>query len=80
MAEYIERSEWIPVTERLPDAHKYVLCSDSKGGQFIGRIVATHSDGRAIAFVNGGNAILITHWMPLPEPPKDRNNGKMPEM
>lgn len=64
---------WIPVTERLPETiHEYVLCCDEKGGQFVGwigegRIVS----GKARAFQNGGKGRYITHWMPLPEPPKE---------
>ena len=64
---------WIPVTERLPETiHEYVLCCGEKGGQFVGwigegRIVS----GKARAFQNGGKGRYITHWMPLPEPPKE---------
>ena len=66
---------WIPVTERLPETiHEYVLCCDEKGGQFVGwigegRIVS----GKARAFQNGGKGRYITHWMPLPEPPKEES-------
>ena len=64
---------WIPVSERLPETiHEYVLCCGEKGGQFVGwigegRIVS----GKARAFQNGGTGRYITHWMPLPEPPKE---------
>jgi hypothetical protein len=65
--------KWIPVTERLPESiHEYVLCCGEKGGQFVGwvgegRIV----NGKACAFQHGGRGRYITHWMPLPQPPKE---------
>lgn len=65
--------KWIPVAERLPETiHEYVLCCGEKGGQFVGwigegRIVS----GKVRAFQNGGKGRYITHWMPLPEPPKE---------
>ena len=61
---------WIPVTERLPE-------------EFVSVLVYIPSDSpfqtvREAYFVNGSwgakmwiyGADEITHWMPLPEPPK----------
>lgn len=69
--EELQKPKWIPVTESLPDAHKNVLCCGSKGGQFVGWVSNHVANGKALAFVHGGYGRLITHWMPLPEPPKD---------
>ena len=61
--------QWIPVTERLPDKSQSVLGYD-------------HDKGRDIFWygANGFNIVdecgntyptkALTHWMPLPEPPK----------
>lgn len=65
--------KWIPVSERLPDVHKNVLCCGSKGGQFIGWVSNYVSNGKAIAFVHGGSGRLITHWQPLLAPPKEES-------
>lgn len=73
--EELQKPKWIPVSERLPDVHKNVLCCGSKGGQFVGWVSNHVSDGKALAFVHGGYGRLITHWMPLPEPPKEETDG-----
>lgn len=60
------RPKWIPVSERLPTWKD-------------GRVLIYTSYGVSIAAISnkgrwkGENAIpeLITHWMPLPEPPKE---------
>ena len=63
------KPKWIPVTERLPELHKRVICCGPKGGTFVaearecsGRIL--WDDRQRIGKRN------VTHWMPLPEPPK----------
>ena len=63
--------EWIPVTERLPELHTKVLCCGVKGGRFIaetsewgeGHLYWTKRDGKGCP--------EVTHWMPLPKPPKE---------
>lgn len=71
----VERDEhrWIPVTERLPERHKNVLCCGARGGMFVGWFtnISAISDGKTIAYVHGGNGRYVTHWMLLPEPPKE---------
>lgn len=67
---------WIPVTERLPETTgKYLVAKDGVHGSTIGTnwyFVPCPPDG-----MGGWNSEeIITHWMPLPEPPKeDRNVG-----
>lgn len=73
-ASEILRKRWIPVTEALPESmHEYVLCCGAKGGQFVGWVATKTYDGgdKARAFAHGGQGRNITHWMPLPEPPKE---------
>ncbi len=55
--------EWISVKDRLPEQYDHVLIAN-------GKIVTTayFQDGE---FVGEETDIVITHWMPLPQPPKD---------
>jgi hypothetical protein len=63
--------KWIPVTERLPDNHEYVLCCGSKGGMFVGWVGScNYGRAKAMGFVHGGHGRYLTHWMPLPQPPE----------
>lgn len=78
-ARSIQPVEWIPVTERLPEQRinqntldfEYVLCATTFGD------VRPFKYGRRIGqedahFWNGAGYVdaYVTHWMPLPEPPK----------
>lgn len=63
--------QWIPVTERLPDANRYVLCFVLLDGGYEGQCIKTtfhYGNGR---FIKDKPTDRITHWMPLPEPPKE---------
>jgi hypothetical protein len=59
--------KWIPVTERLPDADTRVLVylRDGYGGNAMIDTDRLHN-GRWVRWSK-----FITHWMPLPEPPKE---------
>ena len=50
---------WIPVTERLPEVRVPVLVYD---GEYV--------DGREFYDLSYVSKYGITHWMPLPDPPK----------
>lgn len=56
--------EWIPATERLPEENTYVLMCASTGSIMKGSY--DHQWNHWNCF----RTITITHWMPLPEPPK----------
>ena len=64
LAEEHAKHQWIPVSERLPEKYDRVFVYSK----------ATRM-GRSIDFINAdGNWYTtpkVTHWMPLPEPPKD---------
>ena len=61
-------ARWIPVTERLPENDTYILVTTD------GVVVPAywHND-RFYAFTANGVATVggVTHWMPLPKPPKE---------
>lgn len=67
--------EWISVKERLPDEGIAVLCSRSDAGIIVGEVNIIYD-----FFEKTHNAVWnecqefieidVTHWMPLPEPPK----------
>ena len=75
--------KWIPVNEKLPDCDdkwgisKIVLCLDARGRAGFG----IYQNGEkqlyhAGWFTGGGvgeDSVTVTHWMPLPEPPKEDN-------
>ncbi len=68
-------SEWISVEDRLPEttmgwSAKDVLCCCDYSIQ-VGR---THH-GKWINIHNG--PIKVTHWMPLPEPPKGERDEEL---
>lgn len=62
--------KWIPVTERLPEDGSDILAVQSYCGEV--RIVPANYD-RGVWYDCVFNRVAehITHWMPLPEPPKE---------
>lgn len=63
---FLEERRWIPVTERLPDVGIEVL-------------IYSEDDGVCVDYYGGDSFgyYEVTHWMPLPEPPKEDDNAKM---
>ena len=59
------KSEWISVEERLPDGNGRFLTVDKKGDMMV-----CYWEKRFGWFASVCNKNAITHWMPLPEPPK----------
>ena len=64
--------KWIPVTERLPEMDKVVLCYKAGRKIRLGSLLcATYADGvQAFMDYDRYFAFGATHWAPLPEPPK----------
>ena len=64
--------KWIPISERLPEAGETVLCLISSKECWVTTWNEIGdrmwSDGESWA-----SETFVTHWMPLPEPPKEEN-------
>ena len=73
------KPKWIPVTERLPDAGKKVLVFAYGYDTITARMCKKTEDGYPVFECKGYDGIYlemaragrISHWMPLPEPPKE---------
>lgn len=61
--------EWISVDERLPESLQRVLAINTRGDMFTSVYIsfATGKNAWSTPYSYLGN---VTHWMPLPEPPK----------
>ena len=58
-------AEWISVKDRLPEDEKSVLVITKNGKPWV-----AHYDLKWRGWRTSGST-TITHWMPLPEPPKE---------
>ena len=69
-------SNWIPITEKLPKEHEFVLfcCyiedEEAFGDVEFGWYEGHKTEGDAIAMETHDGWYPCTHWMPLPETPK----------
>lgn len=63
------KPKWISVKERLPDSNDMVLICDKFG---VGLAWFERHRGKNL-YWNSDTGIIknVTHWMPLPEPPKE---------
>ena len=72
---YIQQLEaaqpkWVSVEEKLPEFGRYLVIT--KKDNDVGTVnTATYNDMGWWVLANFGE---ITHWMPIPEPPKDDYN------
>ena len=66
------KPKWIPVTERLPNAHD--SCIVYRKGTFGHFSMLRYTPALGFHFYDSewGDVTVdnVTHWMPLPEPPK----------
>ena len=67
--ELLKEREWISVKDRLPKENIWVLVY-SKQGSYMNLKVDYIHDGRWF------NSLLVTHWMPLPEPPESEDDAE----
>lgn len=69
-------SEWIPVTERVPEHGGTVVCRTRDRQLAFGRAMRwceqrggeRHEKYHWMGYPDG--SLDVTHWMPLPEPPR----------
>lgn len=66
-------NQWISVKERLPEIEKSVLIYYPKWDGDEIQVAKLEGDGMMFDICGEFNigTGVITHWMPLPEPPKD---------
>lgn len=69
--------KWISVTERLPEGEELVLILCKNGAMFVGYCGKQYCDferrWRIKTALNSTKLLnlgRVTHWMPLPQPPK----------
>ena len=73
----LKETQWIPISERLPEEEEYILLSFANyTGLDIGRY---EKDGENDNFYPGdeektyaSNGLIVNAWMPLPEPYKEK--------
>ena len=65
----IEQPKWIPVSERLPESNTSVLVADTRVDYVSFWVYAGDGLWYGGEFNTWGTED-ITHWMPLPQPPK----------
>lgn len=74
MADYliangVTAQEWISIEDELPEKWRYVLALDEYDEESWKPCIAYIDDKGWVA--GGIVGCKITHWMPLPEPPKE---------
>ena len=68
----MEEPQWIPVTERLPEkTGKYLVCCQWRGEPAETWVCELIAFGKIKGWANEARNPAVTHWMPLPEPPKE---------
>ena len=63
--------EWIPVTERLPEAGRYVVCMAKRNpfSRFVPMVARIEKNGWVNPITEQYISEVI-HWFPIPQPPK----------
>lgn len=59
---------WISVKDRLPEEETEVLCYL---GNAVGKGIVVAFRRRGDWYFDGWTCPTVTHWMPLPQPPKE---------
>lgn len=67
--EEVQQMRWIPVEERLPEEKQRVIVRCERVGTSVGWILW----GNWMTDIGPG-AGKLTHWMPLPQPPKEASH------
>ena len=68
-------TQWIPVEERMPENFVSVLGHIKDAGPFPS-VRECYTVGNAFYFPALQDAYHVSHWMPMPEPPKEKVYSK----
>ena len=68
--QYLIKSKWIPITERLPSREGRYITAFSNG-EVGENVFLIFRDSHTKWYYNSEDTGEVTHWMPLPEPPKE---------
>lgn len=63
--------KWIPVTERLPICGDTVICFGDSEIEIADFVMGDKWSALPWFFTDGEQETGVTHWMPLPKPPKE---------
>lgn len=78
----MSNSQWIPVSERLPNSTGWVLVAQAGGSVILGffnRPEQTFSvDETAAVRIVERYELSVTHWMPLPDLPQVTRESDKP--
>ena len=66
-----QQPRWISVGERLPEDDGYVLCHCNDGSPDV--VCMYYGDGEFVTPELDNITHIVTHWMPLPQPPEEGN-------
>lgn len=69
LVKYVPEKQWIPVTERLPEESKFVLCFYPEK-DYGSKTVVDYREYQSYGFSEEFQFGRPSHWMPLPEPPE----------
>lgn len=67
-------TDWIPVTERLPEDRSNVLVVaywHERWGVYMGWCAPERAEWSVHVGIGDRDDVAVTHWMPLPEPPEE---------
>lgn len=71
----VREINWIDVKDRLPDARgEYIVCGKGLKGKLVSTLNFIEGKWWSDVFNGFIDSKKITHWMPLPEPPKRELN------
>ena len=66
-----QQPRWISVGDRLPEDDGYVLCHCNDGSPDV--VCMYYGDGEFVTPELDNITHIVTHWMPLPQPPEEGN-------
>ena len=63
--------EWISVKDRMPEDYQRVLCLFESGTMEV----SFRASVKGFCYEGFKQTGKVTHWIPLPEPPKETRNA-----